>query len=173
MKKVHYFYEGETEKKLLQHLKNKGDLLPGHLRKHNLWNTVFKLARTINPSDHLFFFIDTDITSDLSIFKNNIDRLKPYNIFLMVQHKTLEDELCFSCNKKSNHALYKDFYGVTSPKEFKTKFINENNLNGKLASNNFEHKKLWIRKSAFNDLLTNKGISITTLYKIKTNPLRQ
>jgi len=172
MKKVHYFYEGETEEKLLQHLKEKGDLAPGRLKKHNLWKTEFKLGRAINTNDHLFFFIDTDITSNLSIFIKNIGRLKSYNICLMVQDETFEDELCFACGKRSNHALYKDFYSVTSPRDFKTKFINENNLNGKLTSNNFEYKKLWSRKAAFNQVLISNGISITALYKIK-HPLKQ
>jgi len=173
MKKVHYFYEGETERKLLQHLKDKNNLTPGRLRKHNLWNTEFKLQRTINTNDNLFFFIDTDITSNLSIFIENIDRLKPYNICLMVQHKNFEDELCFACNKNSKLVLYKDFYGVTSPKEFKSKFIKENSLTGKLAAHTFDYKKLWSRKATFNEFLKNKGFAITSLYKIKANPLRQ
>jgi len=172
MKKVHYFYEGETEEKLLRYLKDNELLNPGRLRKYNLWNTEFKLGKTINRNDHLFFFIDTDITTGLPTFKANIARLKSFNIRFIIQDKTFEDELCFACGKRSNHTLYKDFYNVTSPRDFKTKFINENNLNGKLTTNNFDYKKLWSRELAFNQVLISNGISITALYKIK-NPLKQ
>jgi len=172
MRKVHYFYEGDTEKKLLKYLKDKGDLAHGRLREHNLWKTEFKLGKTINRNDHLFFFIDTDITASLPMFKANIARLKSFNICLMVQDKTFEDELCFACDKRNNLALYKDFYGKTSAKEFKSKFMKESNLSGKLVDNNFNHKKLWSRKVAFNQFLISNGISINALYKIKTSPLR-
>ncbi|PCI69975.1 MAG: hypothetical protein COB26_05385 [Piscirickettsiaceae bacterium] len=169
---VRYFYEGETEKKLLQHLKDEGHLSPGRLKKHNLWNTLFsKIERTVNKTDHLYFFIDTDVTSDLSIFKNNIKRLKPYNIRLMIQHNNFEDELYFACGKIDNRALFKDLYGVTSSKEFKSKFIKESNLEGKLATNNFDYKKLWSRNADFDAFLISSGISINNLYHLKT-PLR-
>jgi len=170
---VRYFYEGETEKKLLQHLKDEGHLLHGGLKKHNLWNTLFsKVERTINKTDHLYFFVDTDVTSDLSILIKNIKRLKPYKVRLMVQHQNFEDELCFACDKKNSRALYEDFYGIASPTEFKSKFMRESNLNGKLVDNNFDHKKLWSRKVTFDQFLISKGISINALYKIKTSPLR-
>ncbi|PHS72982.1 MAG: hypothetical protein COB22_03620 [Cycloclasticus sp.] len=172
MKIVRYFYEGETEKKLLQHLKDEGHLSPGVLKKHNLWNTPFrKIERIIKKKDLSYFFIDTDVTDDLSIFKENINRLKPYNIRLMIQNKNLEDELCFACGKKDNRTLYRDFYGVTSSTEFKPKFIKESNLEGKLTANNVDYKKLWTRKTSFNDFLTSSEISIKTLYHLKT-PLR-
>jgi len=174
MKIVRYFYEGDTEKKLLKHLKGEGHLFHGSLKKHNLWTTPFrKIERTISRTDHLYFFIDTDVISNLSIFKENIKQLKPYKIRLMVQHKTLEDELCFACDKRNSLSLYDDFYSVTSPTEFKPKFITENNLKGKLAANKFEYQKLWSRNAAFNAFLEGSGISIKTLYTIKTNPLRQ
>ncbi|ORU93173.1 MAG: hypothetical protein A6F72_06375 [Cycloclasticus sp. symbiont of Poecilosclerida sp. N] len=171
MKKAHYFYEGETEEKLLRHLQSKKHLKPGRLRKYNLWETKFNLRRVINTNDHLFFFIDTDKTTCLSIFTKNIVSLEPYNICLMVQHKTFEDELCFACGKKSNRALYNDFYPETGAKGFKKKFIKENSLDGKLVANNFDHKKLWSRKTDFDNFLVSKGISIKALYSIKASPL--
>ncbi|MBL4744284.1 MAG: hypothetical protein JKX87_06585 [Cycloclasticus sp.] len=173
MKRVHYFYEGETEEKLLQLLKDKKDITPGRLRKHNLWTTEFKrIERTVNKVDQLFFFIDTDAMRNLSIFTKNITQLKPYNIRLMVQHKNLEDELCFSCGKNSPSALFKGFYDTTSATEFKTRFNNDNSLQQKLAANNFDYKKLWSRETVFNAFLTSKGISSQTLYSIK-KPLKK
>ena len=169
---VRYFCEGDTEKKLLQHLKDEGHLSHGVLKKYNLWNTRFStIRRTILTTDYLYFFIDTDVTADLSIFMENIKLLRPYKVRLMVQHENFEDELRFACDKKDKRSLFKDFYDVTSPKEFKPKFIKENNLRGKLTANNFDYKKLWSRNADFDAFLTSSGISINTLYHLKT-PLR-
>ncbi|PCI18043.1 MAG: hypothetical protein COB62_07230 [Piscirickettsiaceae bacterium] len=90
----------------------------------------------------------------------------------MVQHKNLEDELCFSCGKNSNSTLFKDFYDTTSATEFKTRFNNDNSLHQKLVANNFDYKKLWTRETAFNDFLASSGIPINTLYSIK-KPLKK
>jgi len=110
--------------------------------------------------------------TNLSIFTKNITQLKPYNIRLMVQHKNLEDELCFSCGKNSHSALFKGLYDITSATEFKTRFNNDNSLQQKLVANNFDYKKLWTRETAFNTFLTSKGISSQTLYSIK-KPLKK
>ncbi|VVH59714.1 hypothetical protein BSPCLSOX_1271, partial [uncultured Gammaproteobacteria bacterium] len=60
-KQVFYFYEGETEKKLLEFLKNTKKISSGKVRKFNLWKGRFrKIQRTINKDDKLFFVVDTD-----------------------------------------------------------------------------------------------------------------
>ena len=47
-KQVFYFYEGETEKKLLEFLKNTKKISSGKVRKFNLWKGRFrKIQRTI------------------------------------------------------------------------------------------------------------------------------
>jgi hypothetical protein len=49
---VFYFYEGETEKKLLEFLKNTKKISSGKVRKFNLWKGHFrKIQRTINKDD--------------------------------------------------------------------------------------------------------------------------
>ncbi len=152
MKQVVYFYEGETEKKLLEFLKNTRTIKSGKLKKFNLWTkSCKKLIKTIRKGDIVIFVIDTDTMEAIDTFKKNIRLLKSYNICLIVQHKNLEDELCFSCNKKDTITLFTDFYDTSSAEEFKTKFIKESNLEQKLTNNAFDFKKLWSRADDFQE----------------------
>lgn len=165
MKQVIYFFEGETEKKLLQSLKNEGEIKHGKLKKFNLWLKDFNLERIIKKGDEIFFVIDTDI-KNTDIFIRNMELLKPYNICLIVQNKNLEDEICFACGNISESKLLKYFYNVKSVNEFKRRFIKDRNISEKLNKNNFVFDKLWSRGDSFANSINNKvNININCKYR--------
>ncbi|VVH65300.1 hypothetical protein BSPLISOX_1073 [uncultured Gammaproteobacteria bacterium] len=168
-KQVFYFYEGETEKQLLEFLKNTKKISSGKVKKFNLWKGRFrKIETTINKDDKLFFVIDTDDVTNTDCFSENIKLLKPYNFCLIVQHKNLEDELCFSCNKVNNKKLFNDFYKVQNADKFKSKFCGDKGIDSTLSNNDFNFKKLWSRSGDFSDWLKENGISasIECNYKV-------
>ncbi|MBW5290621.1 MAG: hypothetical protein Rsou_0619 [Candidatus Ruthia sp. Asou_11_S2] len=151
-KQVVYFYEGETEKKLLKFLKNTKKIRSGKLKKFNLWKGRFKsIERTINKTDELFFVADTDDVEDIRVFTKNIIFLKFYNFCLIIQHENLEDELCFSCDKANSRKLFDDFYKVQNSGKLKSKFCGDNSIHSTLSKNNFDSNKLWSRSKNFFD----------------------
>ena len=160
MKRVVYFCEGETEEALLDSLKKSKLIKAGKLKKHNLWKSKFKLQRTINKKDKIFFVIDIDDIANKDIFIENIKLLKPYNICLIVQNKNLEDELRFSCDKVNNQDLFKSFYNTIHIGEFKKNFAQEKNLVNKLRNNNFIFEKLWSRANVFSDFIQSNQIQV-------------
>ncbi len=150
-KQVIYFYEGETEKKLLRFLKDSKKIKAGKVGKFNLWNQRFKVERTINRNSKLFFIVDTDDVTNTNIFVENIKLLKPYDVCLIIQNKNLEDELCFACKQSNHKDLFKYFYNTTHVNQFKKKFNKEKDLGKKLTDNNFSFDRLWIRNKDFSD----------------------
>ena len=74
----------------------------------------------------MFFVVDTDKIQDCDIFESNLNILKSYKyiVYLIIQNKNLEDELCFSCSKDMN-SLLKGFYSLKSKTEFKAKIAKE------------------------------------------------
>jgi len=162
-KQVIYFYEGETELKLLKILKNTSRIKPGKLKKFSLWKGCFrKIQRTVNKTDELFFVVDTDDIKSITIFKENIRLLRPFNICLIVQCKNFEDELSYACEKSNAQQLFKDFYKTSGKNDFKSKFIKESSIENKLENNNFNFNKLWVKNENFNNFLSKNHISINT-----------
>jgi len=165
MKKIYYFYEGETEKTFLTTLKG-SYILSGRLSKFNLWqDSINKIKRKFNTLDELFFIIDTDTLPKTKGFIDNLRHLSDYNFHLVVQNKNLEDELVASCNKKSKNDLYQKFYSKTSKTEFKSSFIKDNNLKGKLERNNFNYELLWSRTNDFSKFLMSNGFKNDLILK--------
>lgn len=150
-KQVVYFYEGETEKKLLECLKNAKQIIPGKLKKFNLWNGRFKsIEKTFNKTYKLLFVIDTDDLQNTDAFKKNIESLKLRNAHrfcIIYQCRNLEDELLCSCNIKDHKALFNSFYCVENLHKFKTEFAQDKNLSQTLKKNNFNLNHLWVRRS--------------------------
>ncbi|VVH59380.1 hypothetical protein BSPCLSOX_3008, partial [uncultured Gammaproteobacteria bacterium] len=141
----------------------------GKVRKFNLWKGRFrKIQRTINKDDKLFFVVDTDDVTNTECFSKNIKLLKLYNFCLIVQHKNLEEELCFSCNKANNKKLFNDFYKVQSADKFKSKFCRDKGIDLTLSNNDFNFKNFWSRSGDFSDWLKKNGISasIECNYKV-------
>ncbi|WP_428087593.1 hypothetical protein [Candidatus Thioglobus sp.] len=116
-----------------------------------------KYKKTINKTDELFFVVDTDDIKNTQIFISNIQSLKLYNFCLIIQHKNLEDELCFTCGKANNKKLFDDFYRLSKNK-FKSKFAQDENLTYTLNTNNFNFSKLWVRSDEFLPFLSSNKI---------------
>ncbi|SMN10934.1 hypothetical protein SPBRAN_1109 [uncultured Candidatus Thioglobus sp.] len=168
VKKVIYFYEGETEKNLLKLLKNTNQIKTGRLEKINLWKNHFhKIIRKINKTDELFFIVDTDDVVENEIFINNMRNLKTYNACFVFQCENLEDELCFSCSKGDNKKLFGDFYKEKSSDKFKSKFKNDKNLSYVLTKNNFDFNNLWIRGNNFSSWLQKHSVKINVNCKYR------
>lgn len=167
-KQVVYFYEGETEKKLLEVLKNTQRIRSGKLKKFNLWKNDFKsIKKTIHTATELFFIVDTDDTDNTKIFESNIKSFdNPFN--LIIQVKNLEDELCYSCNKSNNKELFQDFYKVQHSDTFKSKFIKDKNLFNVLDKNNFDFLKLWENSKNFTEFLDKNFIKVDINCKYRT-----
>jgi len=166
MQNIIYYYEGETEKKLLHFLKHNKKIRHGKSKKFNLWDMKIKnIARNFpNPKKSaLFFVVDTDKITEKDIFINNITQLRTYNFCLIIQHKNFEDELCYSCEKNNNIQLFKDFYNVSSKDKFTSKFNKESSVKNKLMDNNFVFEKLWIRDTKFKDFLQDNYLNANTL----------
>lgn len=160
-KQVVYFYEGETEKKLLEFLKKTEQIKSGKLKKFNLWKNRFKsIERTINGVEELFFLIDTDDVQGITNFMDNIQSLKSYNYCLIIQYKNLEDELCYSCNKLNHKKLLQDFYKIKNSDKFKSRFNQDKNLSNTLNKNNFNFSKLWERNKNFAKFLDRNFIKV-------------
>jgi len=160
MKQTIYFYEGETEKHLLDTLKANNIIVPGKAQKCNLWQKpVEKVTRRFQKSD-LVFIIDTDTTQPHNTFVNNVRHLLKIKISfcLMIQIHNLEDELCFACNKNNKNALYRDFYACLSAAEFKSRFNKDNNLYQTLKREQFHADRLWQRSNQFKGWLDTRGI---------------
>lgn len=161
MKQVLYFYEGETEKKLLTYLKNRKLIKAGKTKKFNLWKgKVNTNIRTFNKDDEIFFIIDTDDISSVGVFKDNIKILQSYNICLIMQCKNLEDELCFACNKPNKNTLFLDFYQTTSKDKFKSNFIKDKDIAKRLDDNKFKFSKLWSKNTDFIKFLNDNNIEV-------------
>jgi hypothetical protein len=168
-KQVHYFCEGYTERNLLRFLKDTKQIQSGPVKIHNLWDRKFKLIRTVKKTDKLLFVVDTDKINNKSIFLENIELLKSYNVCLIVQNKDLEDELCFACDKVKKLFLFKSFYKVKSKKEFKSRFNKDDNLRHTLSKNNFNFNSLWVRSDDFSNWLKNNHVEIYICREYKSN----
>ena len=148
-----YFAEGETEQALINALKDEGCLVAGKFIKFNLWqNSIKSLFRRLNKQSTLIFVIDTDITNQWDIFRDNIKSLKGYDYCIFVQNRNLEEELVHCCAKRNLNELVRDFYGITSISEFKTKLVQDRQLAARLRNQNFNHTQLWCRPQYFERL---------------------
>ncbi|AYQ56285.1 hypothetical protein MS2017_0546 [Bathymodiolus thermophilus thioautotrophic gill symbiont] len=161
MSQVEYFYEGESEKKLITYLKDKGIIKQGKVRKFNLWEgDINRIIRMLSKSSELYFIIDTDTLTNKQLFKDNLKKLKGYNVCLIVQNKNLEDELSYVCEQTKDQ-LFTEF-GACNKNEFTSKFI-QANLAGKFKNCDFE--KLWSRDAEFKKFLEENYINVNITWR--------
>jgi len=148
MKSITYFYEGETEKALLNFLKHTDNnkIRPGKVKKFNLWqDKIGTILRKLSKKTELYYFIiDTDTVTNIQLFEDNLKKLKGYNVCLIVQNENLEDELSYMC-AQTEKQLFAEF-SACNKDEFTRKFI-QANLSGKLK--NCDLNKLWSRGNSF------------------------
>ena len=145
-RRYQYLVEGECEKKLIDVLKQEGNLIvSGKVEVFNVIQQRFTKARlrNIRQNTIMVLVFDTD-TSDAAILKQNIEMLRKSanvkDVWCVPQINNLEEELQRATGSKS----VKSLVGSPSDKEFKHYFLREKNLYSKLMENGFDLRKMWI-----------------------------
>ena len=158
---IHYFVEGECEKKLINAIKNKY-IQSGKIRIKNISQEVIHKAvlRTLEKNAVCVMVVDTDVLySNEKCFqkilenKRNLEK-NNLNYIFIYQNKNLEDEIVKSTNLKK----ISEMFGVNSVGEHKTIFIEHKNLIQKLESIGFDVNKIWLYND--NKLPENKSKKI-------------
>ena len=144
---LHYFVEGENERKLIETIKNKY-LYSGKIKIINtIQNKVpNSILRTLERETVVVLVFDTDVEK-IDILDENIKLIKNSNnvkdVICILQIKNLEDELIYSTN--INKIV--DLLESKSKKDFKNDFNNCKNLMKKLEDKEFKISKLWSRNA--------------------------
>ena len=144
---LHYFVEGENEKKLIETIKNKY-LYSGKVKIINtIQNKVpNSILRTLERETIVVLVFDTDVEK-VDILDENIKIIKNSNnvrdIICIPQIKNLEDELIYS----TNITKIIDLLESKSKKDFKNDFNSCKNLIKKLEEKDFKISKLWSRNA--------------------------
>ena len=144
---LHYFVEGENERKLIETIKNKY-LYSGKIKIINtIQNKVpNSILRTLERETVVVLVFDTDVEK-IDILDENIKLIMSSNnvkdVICIPQIKNLEDELIYSTN--INKIV--DLLESKSKKDFKNDFNNCKNLMKKLENKEFKISKLWSRNA--------------------------
>ena len=144
---LHYFVEGETERKLIETIKNKY-LYSGKIKIINtIQNKVpNSILRTLERETVVVLVFDTDVEK-IDILDENIRLIMSSNnvkdVICIPQIKNLEDELIYSTN--INKIV--DLLESKSKKDFKNDFNNCKNLIKKLEDKEFKISKIWSREA--------------------------
>jgi hypothetical protein len=144
---LHYFVEGENERKLIETIKNKY-LYSGKIKIINTIQNKIpnSILRTLERETVVVLVFDTDVEK-IDILDENIKLIKNSNnvkdVICIPQIKNLEDELIYSTN--INKIV--DLLESKSKKDFKNDFNNCKNLMKKLENKEFKISKLWSRNA--------------------------
>ena len=144
---LHYFVEGENERKLIETIKNKY-LYSGKIKIINTIQNKIpnSILRTLERETVVVLVFDTDVEK-IDILDENIKLIKNSNnvkdVICIPQIKNLEDELIYSTN--INKIV--DLLESKSKKDFKNDFNNCKNLMKKLEDKEFKISKLWSRNA--------------------------
>ena len=144
---LHYFVEGENERKLIETIKNK-HLYSGKIKIINtIQNKVpNSILRTLERETVVVLVFDTDVEK-IDILDENIKLIMSSNnvkdVICIPQIKNLEDELIYSTN--INKIV--DLLESKSKTNFKNDFNNCKNLMKKLEDKEFKISKLWSRNA--------------------------
>ena len=144
---LHYFVEGENERKLIETIKNKY-LYSGKIKIINTIQNKIpnSILRTLERETVVVLVFDTDVEK-IDILDENIKLIKNSNnvkdVICIPQIKNLEDELIYSTN--INKIV--DLLESKSKKDFKNYFNNCKNLMKKLEDKEFKISKLWSRNA--------------------------
>ena len=144
---LHYFVEGENERKLIETIKNKY-LYSGKIKIINtIQNKVpNSILRILERETVVVLVFDTDVEK-IDILDENIKLIMSSNnvkdVICIPQIKNLEDELIYSTN--INKIV--DLLESKSKTNFKNDFNNCKNLMKKLEDKEFKISKLWSRNA--------------------------
>ena len=144
---LHYFVEGENERKLIETIKNKY-LYSGKIKIINTIQNKIpnSILRTLERETVVVLVFDTDV-GKIDILDENIKLIMSSNnvkdVICIPQIKNLEDELIYSTN--INKIV--DLLESKSKKDFKNDFNNCKNLIKKLEDKEFKISKIWSRET--------------------------
>ena len=144
---LHYFVEGENERKLIETIKNKY-LYSGKIKIINTIQNKIpnSILRTLERETVVVLVFDTDV-GKIDILDENIKLIMSSNnvkdVICIPQIKNLEDELIYSTN--INKIV--DLLESKSKTNFKNDFNNCKNLMKKLEDKEFKISKLWSRNA--------------------------
>ena len=142
-----YFVEGECEKHFVNIYKRlpTGGLKPGKVEVFNVARDLLEPQRIMGiPRKAVVVFIfDVDCGGRDKV-NQNIERVTRYSypksIVLVPSVENFEDELVRSTPGAKN---IEAFFGVRSPREFKSRFLSCQNLAEKLESLGFDLSSMW------------------------------
>ena len=142
---VHYFVEGDGEKKLLGVLKTQLKVIqPGRIQKYNVLEQKITdaMLRPFNRKTLAVLVFDTD-TNNVGFLMENIQKLNACGavagVITIPQVPNLEEELRRSCHLRK----ITDLLGSQSLSAYKSDFIHISNLDAKLKEHNFDISLLW------------------------------
>lgn len=148
-KLIQYYVEGECEEKFINILKLPPfcSLKSGKVVKFNVIQEKLSSQRilSLKKGTIIIFVYDTDVKND-EILKLNISLLNKYGfdkIYHIQSIENFEDEIVYSCDLNSINNIFK----TKGSNEFKSKFLQSNNIMKKLNENHFQIIKMWIRQS--------------------------
>lgn len=164
-KLIHYFVEGECEKKFIDSFKIDpyNAFVSGKVSVFNVIKRRITINRlmTLNPKTIIILVYDIDVL-DTHILEENIKLLKKYK-FKDVYHihsiQNFEDELVYASNLKK----IDDLFGTKCLDDFKSKFINHKDIIHKLDDIGFDVNKMWSRKNInppFNQFSDKKSLEL-------------
>ena len=158
---IHYFVEGEDEKKLVNVLKTDMRIIkPGKVQKLNVLQNHISdtILRTFKEGTTVVLIFDTD-TNQIDILNKNIKKLKNCrfvsSIITIPQVPNLEKELVRSCNINKITELLNS----KSVKDFKNDLIHISNLDKKLKEHDFNLNIFWSQqpKAPFQNIPNNSN----------------
>lgn len=141
---LHYFVEDETERKLIETIKNK-HLYSGKIKIINIIQNKIpnSILKTLERETVVVLVFDTDVEK-IDILDENIRLIMRSNnvkdVICILQIKNLEDELIYSTK-------IIDLLESKSKKDFKNDSNNCKNLLKKLEEKEFKISKLWSRNA--------------------------
>lgn len=148
-KLVHYFVEGDCEKKLIDSYKvnPQNAFIPGKVSVFNFLRDTISRNRLmmLAPKTVIVLVYDIDV-EDTHILELNLKILKKYG-FTEIYHIqsifNFEDELVYS----SDLHHINDLFQTEDIDEFKSRFIRHKDIVNKLGNFGFNPNKIWSREN--------------------------
>ena len=145
-KRYHYYVEGQDDKKVIDVLRLKMDLIESG--RVDVLNVVTERItdlrlRTLTPGTTVVLVFDTD-AGNRTILDENLRTLNRHKnvkeVITIPQVSKLEDELVRSCNIRQ----IKELLNSKTNAEFKHDVLGVSNLDAKLRQHQFDINKFWI-----------------------------
>ena len=145
-KRYHYYVEGQDDKKVIDVLRLKMDLIESG--RVDVLNVVTERItdlrlRTLTPGTTVVLVFDTD-AGNRTILDENLRTLNRHKnvkeVITIPQVSKLEDELVRSCNIRQ----VKELLNSKTNAEFKHDVLGVSNLDAKLRQHQFDINKFWI-----------------------------